>query len=263
MEITRPEFVPDPAADRETMASIQRDIATAAAFRDDLDVTPGDVALHEPVSLDRDEEIHDLDESAPLVVGVDQAFMDGYAVSAVVGIQAGAVVLTSTGITPLEIPYIPGLLAFREGPPIIEALADLPRDPDVLFVDGSGRIHYRQAGLATHIGVLFDVPTVGVAKNLLCGEPDRSLDTPLPQESTIPIRVDDAVEAPPGTLLGYAFQSRQFANTERRHVNPLYVSPGHRVSADTAVALTGAVCAGYKLPEPIRLADSLAADSKD
>lgn len=259
MKIVRPEFVPEPSADRATMESTQRSIAETAIFRDDFGVDPALVGIDEPVSLVRSDRT-DPSETAPIVAGVDQAFEEETAISAVVAIQEGEVVAVSTARTPLELPYIPGLLAFREGPPIIEALQSLSVDPDILFFDGSGRIHFRQAGIATHVGVLFDVPSIGVAKNLLCGRLDSPIETPLPAGTTIPILADESVDAEEGTVIGYAVQSRQFENPRRRHINPLYVSPGHRVSAETAVEMTQAVCAGYKLPEPIRLADRAAAD---
>ncbi|OYR98906.1 endonuclease V, partial [Halorubrum sp. E3] len=127
---------------------------------------------------------------------------------------------------------------------------------DLLVCDGSGRIHFREAGLATHVGVLRDTPSVGVAKSLLCGEPDEST-SERPEGWRTPVRADDAVTtAEPGTVIGHAFQSRQYPNSKR--VNPLYVSPGHRMSAEAAVEFVAALCAGYKLPEATRLADAYA-----
>ncbi|MFW6385366.1 MAG: endonuclease V, partial [Halodesulfurarchaeum sp.] len=252
------------------MESTQHSIADAAIFGDDLDVDADRIRIDEPISLDSTSQSGSdgpprfpvSDGTAPVIVGVDQAFEDDTAISAVVAIQGREVLTISTARTPLESPYIPGLLAFREGPPIIEALQSLSVEPDIVFFDGSGRIHFRQAGIATHVGVIFDVPSIGVAKNPLCGTPDSQIEAPLPAGATIPIRADASVDAPQGTILGYAFQSKQFENPRRRHVNPLYVSPGHRASAETAVTLTQAVCAGYKLPEPTRLADRVADDFK-
>jgi deoxyribonuclease V len=150
------------------------------------------------------------------------------------------------------VPYVPGLLAFREGGPALDALARLSVDPDLLVVDGSGRVHPRQAGLATHLGVVLDCPAVGVAKSLLCGTLD---DDPAgrPVGWRTPVRADDGVDAPDGTVLGYAHQSRQF---DSGVVNPLYVSPGHRTTAGTATDLVAACGGDYKLPEPTRLADA-------
>ena len=215
---------------------------------------------------DRDDRCDDHDPDAPVVVGIDQAFLTDRgdapdaAVSAAVAFRGGRVIEYASATTPLSIPYVPGLLAFREGEPILAALDALDADPDLLICDGSGRIHFREAGLATHVGVLRDVPSVGVAKSLLCGEPDEPT-VERPEGWRTPVRADDAVTtAEPGTVIGHAFQSRQYPNSKR--VNPLYVSPGHRVSAATAVEFVAALCAGYKLPEPTRLADAHADRAK-
>ncbi|AOW80581.1 deoxyribonuclease V [Halodesulfurarchaeum formicicum] len=259
MEPARAEYVPNPDASRDEMEAQQREIANVATFADAGCPAPAAVEIEEPLDLDQR---RSLAGTGPIVAGVDQAFLDGVAVSAVVAIQGDSVVEVACGRTELSIPYIPGLLSFREGGPIIDALDSLTVDPDLLVFDGSGRIHYRQAGLATHLGVVYDRPAIGVAKNLLCGQPAESLAEPLPEGTRVPIYADESVTAEPGTILGYASQSRQFPNPERRHVNPIYVSPGHRVSAETAVSLVAAMGAGYKLPEPIRLADRAASDCK-
>ena len=282
MELARPDLRPDPSLSRDEMEALQRDIAAAATFDDDHGLDPADVAVATAPSLadglppargggqERLEtgpgtaDGHDAD--APVVVGVDQAFRtdrDGApdaAVSAAVAFRDGDVIEYASATTPLAIPYVPGLLAFREGDPILAALEGLDADPDLLVCDGSGRIHFRQAGLATHVGILRDAPSVGVAKSLLCGEPDESVDE-RPEGWRTPIRAGDAVAtAEPGTVVGHAFQSRQYPTSRR--VYPLYVSPGHRVSAETAVELVEALCAGYKLPEPTRLADAHADRAK-
>ncbi|MFW6448997.1 MAG: endonuclease V, partial [Halobacteriota archaeon] len=127
---------------------------------------------------------------------------------------------------------------------------------DAVLIDGNGRLHPRQAGLATHVGVVLDCPTVGVAKSLLCGRPEGPIDG-LDAGESVPILADEAVEAPPGSTLGAAVQTRQFEGSSR-HVNPVFVSPGHRVGPATAVELVLAACDGYKLPEPLRLADRYA-----
>jgi deoxyribonuclease V len=109
------------------------------------------------------------------------------------------------------------------------------------------------------MGVVLDVPSVGVAKSLLCGEPAEPVDG-RPEGWRTPIRADGDVTAPEGTTIGYAFQSRQYENS--RAINPLYVSPGHRVSAETAVDLVAALGGDYKLPEPTRRADAYADEVK-
>jgi deoxyribonuclease V len=274
MEVARPTYVPDPGVTAEEMQALQAEIAAEATFDDEHGIDPAVIEPSEPFDLNTALSPPDLpgetpwaDSAAgadsPVVVGIDQAFLDDVAVSAAVAIQGDRVIEVACGRTPLEIPYIPGLLAFREGGPIIAALQALSVEPDLLVLDGNGRIHFRQAGIATHVGLVFDVPAVGVAKNLLCGTPERSLDDPLPAGTRVEIAADESVDADPGTPLGYAFQSRQYPNPERRHVNPIYVSPGHRVGVAGSVDLVDALCAGYKLPEPIRLADRAATACKD
>jgi len=239
MEPVRPDFVPDPTFSRSEMESLQAEIAETASFTDGVET--------------------DLFDSHALVAGVDQGFDGDEAVSAVVVTRDGAVVERVHARTATAIPYIPGLLSFREGEAILAAFAKLDTEPDVALFDGSGRIHFREAGLATHIGVTLDLPAVGVAKSLLCGQPAEPLDEPLPSGTRVPILADGDVTAPEGTVIGHAVQSRQY-DSGNRHINPLYVSPGHRVGAGTAASLVEDCCDGYKLPEPTRLADSYAAE---
>jgi len=248
MDVVRPEFAPQPDATREEMERLQREVAAAATFDDDH-------------SLDVDNlPSGAFTDAAPTVVGIDQAFLDDRAVSAVVAWRAGEVVERVGAVEPLEIPYVPGLLSFREGGPILAAVAELSVDPDLCLFDGSGRIHFREAGLATHLGVVLDCPSVGVAKSLLCGTPERSVDE-LPAGERVPILADDDVTAPNGETMGYAVQTRQYESSTR-WINPLYVSPGHRVSAETAATATAACATSYKLPEPTRLADRYAEELK-
>jgi deoxyribonuclease V len=255
MDVVRPEFVPDPALSRDEMEQLQREIADAAVFTDTLDFDP------DAIAVDGDGAQQRLGGDSPVVAGVDQAFHDDDAISAVVVLRDGEVIERAHAVEPVEIPYIPGLLSFREGNPILAALAELDSDPDVLLVDGSGRIHFREAGLATHIGVTVDVPALGVAKSLLCGRPRESLADPLPAGTRIAIEADEGVSAPDGTVIGYAVQSRQYASGNR-HINPLYVSPGHRTSAEAAADIVERCAGGYKLPEPTRLADAYADEVK-
>jgi deoxyribonuclease V len=264
MDVANPRFLPDPERDRSEMEALQRDVARTATFSDALDASPADVALSDPVRDDDPDQAALDDGDGPVVAGVDQAFRPdaGEAVSAVVALRDGRVVERAVGRAPLEIPYVPGLLAFREAGAIVAALRALDADPALLVLDGSGRVHFRQAGIATHVGVLFDVPAVGVAKNLLCGTPVEALDAPLSEGERVAIEADGDVEAVTTAgewpTVGHAYQSRQYPNPERRHVNPLYVSPGHRVGASTTTDLVAALSAGYNLPAPTRLADRAA-----
>jgi len=261
MEVVRPEFVPDPSLSREAMEHLQRDIADAASFSDDFGFDPTRVTVDGGASEDGKQTRLGEQGDPTLVAGVDQAFAGDDAVSAVVVSRGGEVIERAHAAEPTEIPYIPGLLSFREGGAILSALAELEADPDVLVVDGSGRIHFREAGLATHVGVTVDCPALGVAKNLLCGRPRESLADPLAEGRRVPIEADGDVTASDGTVIGHAYQSRQYDSPDR-YINPLYVSPGHRVSAATAVDVVARCCGGYKLPEPTRLADGYADEVK-
>ena len=236
MNIVHPDLVPAPDLDRQAMLDIQAQVRDIACLRDDR------------VAADL--------EADTIVGGVDQAFRSDEVVSAVVCLQGGTVVDDAVATVPIDLPYLPGLLAFREAGGILAAVTSLSTGIDVLLCDGNGRLHPRGAGLATHVGVVLDIPTVGIAKSLLCGTFDGP-EPPYPPGTSVPIRADDGVELPFGSLLGYAIQTKQWDSPDR-HINPLYVSPGHRVSPETAVSIVQATVDGYKLPEPIRLADRLA-----
>ena len=234
MQPRYPSLLPFERVDRDRMQAIQQEINARADFTDAFGYSA-------PADL--------------LIAGIDQAFTKETVVCAVVLMQNGTVVETLTTERPVTIPYIPGYLAFREGPPIRKALESLELTPDIILFDGNGRLHPRQAGLATHLGVVYDHPTIGVAKSLLCGTLAGERKPPFAAGTTHPIFGTDDTDTP----LGYAVQTRQW-DRPGNAINPVYVSPGHRCSAETAVAIVQDACAGYKLPEPIRQADALAAD---
>ena len=183
------------------------------------------------------------------VAGVDAAFADGGRV-----IRAAAVMLDYPGLgvtgqvvveRPTAFPYVPGLLSFREVPALLEAVAQLPTMPDLILCDGHGYAHPRRFGLACHLGLWLDVPTIGVAKSRLTGAHDE----PGPARGDV-ARLLAARGARPGERIGAVLRTRE-------KVKPVYVSAGHRVSLRTAVALTLACATRYRLPEPTRLADKL------
>jgi len=139
---------------------------------------------------------------------------------------------------PLEFPYVPGLLTFREGPALLAAFEKLRHAPDVIFCDAQGYAHPRRFGLACHLGVLLDRPAIGCAKSRLIGEhrqPARAAGSWTP--------LTDA-----GETVGAVLRTRA-------GVKPIYVSAGHRVSLERAIALVLAVCDGYRIPRPTREAD--------
>ena len=242
MDILRPDLIPVEPVETDQMRAIQTTVRELAIFADE---TPDRI----PPAADS------------VTVGIDQAFSDERVISAAVAVRNGEILERAVGVRPVTMPYVPGFLAFREAPAIAAAIKSLTVEPDLLLVDGNGRLHPRFAGLATHVGVAVDCPTVGVAKSLLCGTLRDGPDPPYQEGTRIPIVTDASFEVgvPAGTVLGYAVQTRQWDRSGRT-INPVYASPGHRVGPDTAAAATIAACAGYKLPEPIRLADQLAGE---
>ncbi|XP_035003057.2 endonuclease V [Hippoglossus stenolepis] len=154
----------------------------------------------------------------------------------------------------LTAPYIAGFLAFRETPFLLEALQRLQRKqptllPQVVFVDGNGLFHYREFGLACHLGVLSGLPCVGVAKNLLQVQGVNKNEEHQSQIAALQKGGDSfPLTAASGKVLGKALRSSDKSS------KPVYVSVGHKISLDTAVRLTHSCCR-YRVPEPIRQAD--------
>lgn len=135
-------------------------------------------------------------------------------------------------------PYIPGLLGFREAPSLISAYSALKKRPDLIMVDGHGISHPRAFGIASHVGVLLDLPSIGVAKSILVGKPQGPLGAA--RGSTTPLIYK-------GKIIGMMVRTKN-------NCNPLIVSTGHRVSLETSVALVLQASAGYRVPEPTRQA---------
>jgi deoxyribonuclease V len=142
----------------------------------------------------------------------------------------------------VRMPYVPGLLSFRECPVAAAACAELELEPDLVLVDGQGIAHPRRLGIAAHLGLLLDRPAVGCAKSRLCGRhgepgPERGARVPLLDGEEV---------------IGAVLRTRA-------RVRPLYVSPGHRITLEEAVRHVLACGRGYRLPEPTRLAHQAAA----
>ncbi|MGB2636797.1 MAG: endonuclease V [Candidatus Acidiferrum sp.] len=151
-------------------------------------------------------------------------------------------------VAPLEFPYIPGLLSFREIPLLLAALDKLEELPDLLFCDGQGFAHPRRFGIASHLGVLLDRPSIGCAKSILIGT-HGALKKPAGSWTGL---VDSKAG---GQRIGAAVRTRD-------GVRPIYVSQGHRVSLETAIKLTLRVASGYRIPKPTRDADHFASEVK-
>ncbi|MED7827439.1 endonuclease V [Streptomyces chiangmaiensis] len=190
-----------------------------------------------------------LDEPGPppgtgCVTGVDVAYDDerGVVAAAAVVLDAAtlAVVAEATAVGAVSFLYVPGLLAFREIPTVLAALEALHRAPGVVVCDGYGLAHPRRFGLASHLGVLTGLPTIGVAKNPFTfahAEPDT------PRGSTAPLFAG-------ADEVGRALRTQA-------GVKPVFVSVGHRVSLDNACAHTLALAPKYRIPESTRRADAL------
>lgn len=187
------------------------------------------------------------DDFAPLrvIAGVDVGFEEQGRVTLAAAVLLDAESLQLIGHSvariPTSMPYVPGLLSFRELPALLQALQALPQVPDLIYCDGLGIAHPRRLGIASHLGVVTGLPTIGVAKSILVGSHEE-----LSQEKGARVPLKHA-----GEQVGWMLRSKD-------RVKPLIVSPGHRVSLDTAVELVASCCRGYRLPEPTRLADRLA-----
>ncbi|MFP3983700.1 MAG: deoxyribonuclease V [Desulfurivibrionaceae bacterium] len=184
-----------------------------------------------------------------LAAGVDAAFSteDSYCFGAVVlwNIKESAVREQHTARADIAFPYIPGLLSFREAPVIIKALRRLKEEPDILICDGQGIAHQRRLGIASHLGVLTGLPSIGCAKSRLIGD----YQTPGPAKGAGSPLTDR------GERIGTVLRSR-------RGVKPVFVSVGHNISLRDAEETVLACCRKYRLPEPIRLADHLCTAAK-
>ena len=141
-------------------------------------------------------------------------------------------------VSELTMPYISGFLAFREIPNILKAYEKLKHEPDLIMVDGHGIAHPRRMGIASHLGVLIEKPTIGVGKSKLYGK----FDMPCPEKGCFS-ELNNKDE-----LLGYALRSKDY-------VKPIFVSPGNLIDAKSALEITISTLRKHKLPEPTRLAD--------
>lgn len=207
----------------------------------------GDVARARALQTELAHRVRLEDDYPPLrlLAGVDVGFEEDGAIT-----RAAAVLINAQTLQPLaeviarrptRMPYIPGLLSFRELPAVLHALAELPQPPDLIFVDGLGVAHPRGLGIAAHLGVITGLPTIGVAKSILVGH----------HAELGPLRGDRTDLVYRGKRIGTVLRSKD-------RIKPLIVSPGHRVSQASAPDLVLACCTRYKLPEPTRLADRLA-----
>jgi len=190
-----------------------------------------------------------LREEPTLIVGLDCALNRAseriFAAAVVLRLPNLELVETVTASKKLTFPYIPGLLSFREAPVCIAAVEKLKTNPDVFLIDGQGIAHPRRLGLAAHLGLFFDKPTIGCAKSRLIGTFDKP---PLDKGSHTPLKDKEQI-------IGAVLRTRT-------NVKPLFISVGHKCILDDAIAITLACTTKYRLPEPTRMAHQLVGRAK-
>jgi len=213
---------PDWPKDAKTAIALQRQLASQIITTNDLDLA-----------------------NLKYVAGVDAGFEDGGTIT-----RAAVVVLTFPELELIEMaiarlpttfPYVPGLLSFREAPALLEALRKIETEPDLILCDGQGLAHPRRLGIASHLGLLVNKPTIGVAKSRYIGTYDEP----------------DLEKGNHSKLMDKDEQIGAVVRT-RTNVKPLFISSGHRISLETAIDLVLKCTTKYKLPETTRLADRLA-----
>ncbi len=222
---------------------------------DSLPLHPWDLSASEAIALQQELAALVLpvgspsDEEVALIAGADVAFdkPNGRGVGAVVVLRYPSLEIAEqvTVEMPVTFPYVPGLLSFRETPVLLAAFEQLLSVPDLLMVDGHGYAHPRRFGFACHLGVLLDIPTIGVAKSRLIGE----------QGTVAGEKGSRADLTHDGEVIGSMLRTRQ-------GVRSVYVSVGHKIGLDAAERWVLACTNGYRVPEPARLADRLAGQAK-
>jgi deoxyribonuclease V len=184
----------------------------------------------------------DLDE-VQTIGGADSSYERGKgligATVSVFKFQDSEPIDMATEIQKVKIPYMPGFLGFREGPAIIKAYGKLKIKPDVTFIDGNGIAHPRRMGLASYVGILLDIPTIGCAKSSYF-----PYQPPLNERGSFTSYCNNK-----GEKVGYCLRTRC-------SVKPVFVSPGHRMDCDSARDLV-LDCSKYRIPEPLRMAHHL------
>ncbi len=186
--------------------------------------------------------IRPLEKEPRYIAGVDAAFSDDtvFAAACLYLYPALSLVEQRTATQKLSFPYVPGFLSFREGPAIIDALEKLSIKPDLILVDGQGIAHPRGVGIASHIGVLLQIPTIGCAKSRLIGEYREPGNR---KGSQSQLTFD-------GKIVGTVLRTRD-------HTRPLFISPGNKTDQASAIRFTLACTGRFRRPEPLRCADML------
>ena len=174
------------------------------------------------------------------IAGVDAAFLNNKVIGVACLYKYPEISLIGEAyaVTETLFPYIPGFLSFREGPSIITALKGLKRKPDIILFDGQGIAHPKRLGIASHVGVLLDIPTIGCAKSRLIG----TYKEPGPKKGTF-------------SSLLYKKEIVGVVLRTKDSVKPLFVSPGNRIDIQGSIEIVLACSQRYRIPEPLRRAD--------
>lgn len=184
----------------------------------------------------------DFPKSISSIAGFDLAFCDEEAFTSGVVLDFVSLRLIDAKVikTKLSFPYISTFLFFREGPPIIKVHKKLKVKPDILMINGHGIAHPLFCGIASHVGVLLDKPSIGIAQNKLCGDYEE----PKKVGEASPLFYE-------GEKIGYVFKSM-------KNCKPIFISPGHKISLETSLKVVKECMKDHKLPEPLYLAHHLA-----
>ena len=183
--------------------------------------------------------LEDSFEKIETVAGVDAAYSEdnAYGTCVVFDYNTKRIINKKTAKTKIEFPYISTYLSFREYPVIEKTVKSLSEKPAVLMIDGNGVLHPFGIGLASHVGVLLDIPTVGIAKTLLCGKPEFT-----------PEKEGDF------SRIIYKNKTIGFCLKSSKKDKPVFISPGHKISFETSLKIVKEFCK-HRIPEPIRMAD--------
>ncbi len=199
-------------------------------------------------SLKKEIRLTPLHREPSFVAAVDAAFTDDNKIIGVAVLYTYADlkhIETSCALEDVHFPYVPGFLTFREGPALVKAIKLLKKEPDVILFDGQGIAHPRGMGIASHIGLLLDIPSIGVAKSRLFGyyrEPGR-------EKGSYSLLLSNK------RVIGAVLRTRS-------NVKPLFVSPGHKIDIKGAIEIVLKCTTKYRIPEPLRKADRLSKELK-
>lgn len=183
-----------------------------------------------------------LKKTPALIAAVDASFIDDkvIAVATLYKYPELRHIQDAFSVKKTHFPYIPGLLSFREGPAVISALKKLKMPPDVILFDGQGIAHPKGIGIASHVGVILNIPTIGCAKSRLIGEFD-----------------EPEIKKGSWAFLYYKGKKVGVVLRTREHVKAIFVSPGHMIDISSSIEIVMRCVSGYRIPEPLRRADRI------